>query len=351
MSNATRPASTRRNFPGRRAVLAGGAALGAAALAHPAIAAPLHKLTFSLDFIPLGRHAPWYAAVAAGYYREEGLDVTIIPSQGTAQTLQAIDSGLAQLGLADVPTLVLAHARGSTIKVVTVNYQKSPYAVFSLSPGADVHDLKQLEGLHLGSGSGSFTPRIIRGMMTERGLDPKSLVVVNVAPSARASLLLTHQIPAIEFFIMSKSGLEAGAKKAGEKLVTFFLADHGLDLYSLGIGGTAAFLDGNKAVVEGFVRASLRGWKLAMDNPDKAAALQHGMLPTLSVPGILAEIAIVRELAVTPDTEKHGLGWFSSAKMAASTAFSVKYIGVEGTPPAPTDIYELGFLPKVPILP
>jgi len=34
-------------------------------------------LKFTLDFIPLGRHAPWYVAVAKGYYKQEGLNVTI----------------------------------------------------------------------------------------------------------------------------------------------------------------------------------------------------------------------------------------------------------------------------------
>ena len=42
----------------------------------------LTKVVFSLDFIPLGRHAAWYAALAEGYYKAEGLDVSIIPSQG-----------------------------------------------------------------------------------------------------------------------------------------------------------------------------------------------------------------------------------------------------------------------------
>ena len=93
---------------GRRALV--GSALGAAALSRPlrALAAPppgLTKLTFSLDFIPLGRHAPWYAAIGAGYFRQAGLDVTIIPAQGTAQALQSVASGVAELGLADLPGL------------------------------------------------------------------------------------------------------------------------------------------------------------------------------------------------------------------------------------------------------
>src|SRR5690242_15354482 len=89
--------SLRRGAPMARLNRLALIALSALALspALPGIAAaqdkPLTKITFSLDFIPLGRHAPWYAAIAEGFYKEDGLDVSIIPSQGTAQTIQAIE--------------------------------------------------------------------------------------------------------------------------------------------------------------------------------------------------------------------------------------------------------------------
>ena len=57
----------------------------------------LTKVTFSLDFIPLGRHAAWYAALAEGFYKDEGLDVSIIPAQGTAQAVQAVNPALRTL--------------------------------------------------------------------------------------------------------------------------------------------------------------------------------------------------------------------------------------------------------------
>ena len=91
------------------------------------------KLVFSLDFIPLGRHAPWYAALAEGYFKDEGLDVSIIPSQGGAQVIQNVDSGTADMGFMGVPEVAIARATGSPIKMVAVNYQKIPIAVFSLA--------------------------------------------------------------------------------------------------------------------------------------------------------------------------------------------------------------------------
>src|ERR1044071_4583439 len=55
--------------------------------------AQLRPVTLSLDFIVLGRFAPWYVAVAKNYYRDAGLDVKIVPSQGTAQSVQALEAG------------------------------------------------------------------------------------------------------------------------------------------------------------------------------------------------------------------------------------------------------------------
>ena len=312
---------------------------------------PLTKVTFSLDFIPLGRHAPWYAAISEGYFKEEGLDVTIIPSQGTAQTVQAVEAGTANIGFTDVPSLILARANGSKIKMVAVIYGKAPYAIFSLSTGANVTQPKQLEGLTLGSGAGSFTPKIIQGFMAQKGLDPNKLNIANVAPPARASALLTGQVPAIEFFVMSKPGLEAGAKDAKAELRTFLLADQGLELYSNGVVATESYLAANANVVKGFVRAGLKGWQFAMKNPEKAAEAQIKFVPSLNPATIVAEIKIVGDLAVTPEVQQNGLGWFDAAKMKSNLDFVVKNIGISGAVPAATDLYATGFLPSPQIKP
>jgi len=327
-----------------------GVALIAGAPAPAAAQAPT-KIVFSLDFIPLGRHAPWYAALAEGYFAAEGLDVSIIPAQGTAQVIQAVEAGTANIGFVDVPSVVIARANGSKLKMVAVNYEKAPYAIFSLSTGANVTQPKQLEGLNLGSGAGSFTPKIIQGFMTQHGLDPAKLTISNVAPPARATTLLSGQIPAIEFFVMAKPGLEAGAKGANAELRTLLLADHGLDLYSNGIATTEDYLAKNPDVVKRFVRAALKGWKFTLDNPDKAAADQIKSIAALKPDAIVAEIKIVADLAVTADTKKNGLGWFDPAKMKSNVEFVAKYIGLPGQAPAATDVYATGFLPTPPITP
>src|SRR5271166_5840931 len=106
---------SRNVLSGAVAALIAAAFLPASALAQDK---PLTKVVFSLDFIPLGRHAPWYAALAEGYYKDEGLDVSIIPAQGTAQVIQAVESGTANIGFVDVPSVVIARGNGSKLKLV-----------------------------------------------------------------------------------------------------------------------------------------------------------------------------------------------------------------------------------------
>ncbi len=306
-------------------------------------------ITFSLDFIVLGRHAPWYVALDKGYYKEEGLNVKIIPSQGTAQAMQFVESGLANIGLIDVLGLVLGRAAGATIKMVAVNYQKSPYAVFSLDPGANVTKVDDLKGLEMGSQAGSYVPNIIKGFMKMNGVDPNALKVINVAPAAKATMLLSGQLKSIEFFVMSKPGLEREVKGATVK--TFLLADHGLVLYSNGIGAKEEYLKKNPQIVRGFVKASLRGWKDALANPSDAADRQLKYTKGLDRNVIIAELAILKDLAVVPDTQKNGLGWFSPAKMKTSLEFVLTNLDVAGTPPKLEDLYATGFLPEPAIFP
>ena len=52
-------------------LIAAAVALG---LSASAAAAQERDVKFVLDFISLGRHAPWYVALGKGYFKEEGLD-------------------------------------------------------------------------------------------------------------------------------------------------------------------------------------------------------------------------------------------------------------------------------------
>ncbi|MBN8944763.1 MAG: ABC transporter substrate-binding protein [Rhizobiales bacterium] len=324
------------------------------ALLAPALPAPakaqapaLTPVTFSLDFRALGRHAAWYVALDKGYYREAGLNVSIIAGQGTAQAIQALESGIVQFAFSDVAGLVAARANSNaTAKMVAVIYQKAPYAIFSWRSGVNVTRPEQLEGLEIGSGAGSFTQKVIEAFMTERGLR-RPATYTNVDPSARIGMLAAKRIPAIETFVMSQPGINRAIGAA--ETSTFLLADHGLMLYSNGILVREDYLKANPALVRGFIAASLRGWRDTIANPAEAADIVVKLNRGLEREVALEEIAIVNNLVVTPLSRRGGLGVIDPDQMQHSVDLILKTTG--GAQVSAAQVYDASFLPQPPVTP
>src|SRR5438093_13786226 len=59
-------------------------------------------VTIRLDFIVGGNHAPWFVAWEKGFYAKRGLNVTIQPGTGSADTIRTIAAGGADVGFANV---------------------------------------------------------------------------------------------------------------------------------------------------------------------------------------------------------------------------------------------------------
>ena len=91
--------------------LAGGAALalGLAAGSMPASAQTAIK--FTLDWVFQGPTSPFLVALDKGYYKAEGLDVTMDPGQGSAGAVQRVATGAYQIGFADVNSLIEYNAK------------------------------------------------------------------------------------------------------------------------------------------------------------------------------------------------------------------------------------------------
>ena len=68
------------------------------------------SLTIRLDFIVGGEHAPWFVAWEKGFYSKRGLSVKIQPGAGSADTIRAIGTGLADVGFADMATTIVARS-------------------------------------------------------------------------------------------------------------------------------------------------------------------------------------------------------------------------------------------------
>ena len=107
----------------KRAMLAAIAIALTIPAAIPAAQAQDKDVKFVLDFISLGRHAPWYVALGKGYFKEEGLNVTILPSSPwmdqrpgpvpTSSTFASKSPGLFRISLPTPPSAVFCQRERS----------------------------------------------------------------------------------------------------------------------------------------------------------------------------------------------------------------------------------------------
>src|SRR5919112_2483744 len=88
-------------------------------------------LRFSLDWRWDGPAAPFTVALDKGYFKAEGLDVTIEPAAGSREPITRVASGAYEIGFGDVNTLVRFRDEhpGADVKAVMVLYDRPPFAI------------------------------------------------------------------------------------------------------------------------------------------------------------------------------------------------------------------------------
>src|SRR5476651_2003802 len=71
------------------------------------VKAPPFKLTVQLDWVAEPEHGSFYTAEALGYFRDEGLDVTLLQGGPNAYSLNKVATNQAQIGQSDSTNVLL----------------------------------------------------------------------------------------------------------------------------------------------------------------------------------------------------------------------------------------------------
>ncbi len=121
-----------------------------AVFVFPAVAAlaagrPLFKLTVQLDWVAEPEHGGFYQAQARGFFRDEGLDVTIVPGGSNAFVMPKIATGQADLGQADSTNTLLQIAQGVPLLQVGAVFQDDPSGLL-VQASSSVHRFEDLQG-------------------------------------------------------------------------------------------------------------------------------------------------------------------------------------------------------------
>ena len=83
------------------------------------------KVRFQLQWVTQAQFAGYYAALDQGYFRDEGLDVTILPGGPDINNLQVVAAGGAELGTSWVPKTLASREGGTDLVTIGQILQRS----------------------------------------------------------------------------------------------------------------------------------------------------------------------------------------------------------------------------------
>jgi NitT/TauT family transport system substrate-binding protein len=269
----------------RGAVFAAGVSAAAAALG----ATPV---TFQLNWVAGGPNAGFAAAVAEGYYKDAGLDVTLVQGNGSGNTAQLVASGRAQIAYADAVAVSQLIAKGAPMKIVSTIYQSNPNEVSALKK-TGIKSIKDLAGRKVGVPSGSSQTTMLPLFLKANNLKETDLTLMNMPPTAMVPSLLQGQVDAI---LGSIDAYQIQLEAQGATLDNFRFADYGVPTVSTSIFVNETYLKENADVVRKFIAASLKGWSFALDNPEKAVKDVKAVFADVNEKLAAAELAAITPL-------------------------------------------------------
>lgn len=103
------------------------------------------KLTVQLDWVAEPEHGGFYQAQARGFFRDEGLDVTIIPGGPNAFVMPKVATGQADIGQADSTNTLLQIAQGLPVIQIGAVFQDDPSGLL-VHAESSVHRFEDLQG-------------------------------------------------------------------------------------------------------------------------------------------------------------------------------------------------------------
>ena len=106
---------------------------------------PLFKLTVQLDWVAEPEHGGFYQAQARGFFRAEGLDVTLIPGGPGAHVMPSIATGKADIGQADDIGTLLQQAEGLPFVQFAAVFQDDPAGIL-VHADSSVRKFQDLQG-------------------------------------------------------------------------------------------------------------------------------------------------------------------------------------------------------------
>ena len=308
-----------------------------------AAAKDLVPVTVRLAFNYNGHRSPYLLGVDKGFYAEEGLDVKVLEGKGVTSSMQLVASKDDTFAIVDPPSLMLGVAQGMPLRQVVQLYQRSPNALASWT-SANIHKPADLAGKTVATLQGDTTTTMLYALLAKNGVDASKVKIVASDGGTRNQTFLAKRADAITGFT-NDSYLSLRAT-ADAPMSVFAYSDFGIDTMGDGVAAHVDTIQSKPDVVRGFVRATIRSYKYALEHPDEAIASLAKRSPSIKPEIEVEKLKATAALLDSPDTKAHGIGYSSKDKWAATQKLMLEFGGLKKAADDVSTYYTNEFLPK-----
>jgi NitT/TauT family transport system substrate-binding protein len=327
----------------RRRLVGGAMAMALSASSQVAYAQSRRAVKFLFDVLPNPKHALFYPALKQGYFAEQGLDVTIESSKGSADAIQNVASGAAAFGFADASAVVLGRSRDIPVTLVAMVHYKTLMSIITRATSG-ISRPADLVGKKIASTSGDAVRTVMPAFARLNGFDGEKVNFITVNQPAKASMLMAGQVDGVCDYVSALPVYREAAKAANLELCALEYANYGLDIYSNGIIVHDDTLRSDPALVKSFVRAIAQGLDFATAQRPQTVRIFREYQPKFSEAVTHEGLDIAADHLLVREVYSDGIGSMSANKMERTIKTTVEAYGLSNSP-ATSGVFTNAMLP------
>jgi len=304
-------------------------------------------IKFSLDFKFEGPAAPFLVAIDKGYFKAEGLDVTIDTAAGSLEPINRVAAGTYDMGFGDINSLIKFRDANpnNPIKAVFMVYNKPAFSIVGRK-SRGVNKPKDLEGKVLGAPPPDGAWAQWKIFTQANGIDASKVKVEAVGFPVREPMLQNGQVDAITGFSFSSFINLKSMGVPTDDIVVMLMADYGVNLYGNTIIVNPKFAAEKPEAVKGFLRAFVKGLKDTVKDPSTAVDSVIKRNDVAKKPVELERLRMaLKDNILTDEVKADGFGGVNADRLAKSIdQIALTYEFKHGKPKA-ADAFDASFLP------
>ena len=218
-------------------------------------------------------YAPQYVAIEEGYFKDEGLDLTLVTGFGADKTMTAVISGEADIGFMGAEASVYAYQEGATDAVVNFAQMTQRAGNFLVAreemPDFKWEDLKDKKVL--GGRKGGMPEMVFEYILRKNGLDPqKDLTIDQSIDFGSTAAAFTGDVSA-DFTVEFEPSATALEKEGAGYVVASLGVDSGYVPYT-SYSAKTSYMEKNPEIIQKFTNALQKGMEYVQSHTPEEIA-------------------------------------------------------------------------------